>query len=225
MNRLKSLGVDERGMMNVLLIPLILTVVLLLGAIGFGTWAYVGRQDYKNNVDEKIGTATAIAVKEAQTEKDNEFIEREKQPLKDYRSPSQQGSVIIKYPKSWSGYVDESGKGSSSVDGYFYPNTVPGIQSDASYALRLQVIDKNFADEIKTFDSAIKLGKARAQPYEPINVKNVVGLRVEGEISTKQQGIMILIPLRDKTLKIYTESDQFFNDFNNNVLPNLSFTP
>ncbi len=225
MNTIRNLRADQRGIMNTLLIPLILTVVLLIGAIGFGAWAFLQRQDYKNNVDQKIATATTIAVKEADTKKDNEFIEREKQPLKDYRSPSQFGSIIIKYPKSWSSYIDESGKGSSGLDAYFHPNIVPGIQTDTSYALRVEVTDKAFADEVKTFDSAIKQGKAKAQAYEPVNVKGVVGLRVDGEIASKQQGIVILLPLRDKTIKLYTQSDQYFNDFNNNILTNFSFTP
>lgn len=225
MNSHRSLGADERGVMNTLLIPLILTVVMLLAVIGFGAWAYMGRQDYKNNVDAKIKTATEIAVQEAKTAKDNEFIEKEKLPLKSYQGSAQAGSLIVKYPKTWSGYVADSNSGNTPIDGYFYPNTVPGTASDAAYALRVQVINKTFADEIKSYDSLVKQGKATAQPYQPVNVSGVVGLRVEGEISNKKQGIMVLVPLRDKTIKIYTESNQYFNDFNNNVLPNFSFTP
>lgn len=225
MNRKQTLGIDQRGVMNILLIPLILTVTMLVFAIGFGAWAYVSRMDYKNNVTEKIDTATALAVKQAETAKDNEFVEREKQPLKDYQAPAQLGSIRIKYPKSWSGYVSDSGKGSSPLDGYFYPSTVPGVDSDASYALRVQVVERSFSDEAKGFDAAVKQGKVKVQPYQPVNVAGVVGLRVEGEISTKRQGIMVMVPLRDKTIKIYTESDKFFTDFNNNILPNFVFTP
>ena len=225
MNRSQSLTADERGMMNTLLIPFILTLVLLIGALGFGVWAFLQRQDYKNNTEQKIQTATSIAVKEAETKKDNDFIEREKQPLKDYRSPSQLGSIIIKYPKSWSSYIDENGSSSTGLDGYFNPNVVPGIKTDSVYALRVEVVSRAFSDEVRSFDSLIKQGKAKSQAYEPVNVKGVVGMRIDGEIASKQQGIMILLPLRDRTIKIYTESDQFFNDFNNNILPNFSFTP
>ncbi len=225
MKKQYGLGEDQRGVMNVLLIPLILTIVLLLASLGFGTWAFIQMQDYKNNVDDKVATATAVAVKEAETKKDNEFIEREKQPLKSYASPAQLGSINIKYPKSWSAYIDESGKGSSGLDGYFNPNIVPGVSTDTSYALRVQVVDQSFADVVRSFDSAVKQGKAKSQPYQPVNVGGVVGVRIDGEIASKQQGIIVLLPLRDKTIKLYTQSDRYFADFNNNILPNFSFTP
>lgn len=221
----KSLAADQRGMINTLLIPLIVTIVLLLFTAGFAIWAFMGRQDYKDNVDAKIATATAVAVKEAETKKDNEFIEREKQPLRDYKSPSQTGSILIKYPKTWSAYVDETGKGSSELDGYFHPSFVPGTQSDTSYALRLQVVNKSFSDQIKTYDTNVKNGKLSAQPYQPVNVANVVGSRLEGEIASGKQGVVILLPLRDKTIVLSTESDQYKADFDNNILPNLTFTP
>jgi hypothetical protein len=221
----KPLSADERGVINTLLIPLILSIVFLLGTAGFALWAFMSRQDYKNNVDVKVRTAVGVAVKETETRKDNEFQEREKQPLATYQGPATSGSIVIKYPKTWSAYVEDAGKGSKPLDGYFHPTKVPGIQSEAAYALRVEVVEQSFADVVKTFDSAVKQGKVRSQTYSPANVTTVVGLRVEGEITPRQQGIMILVPLRDKTIKLYTQSDQFYNDFNNNVLPNFTFTP
>lgn len=217
--------VDQKGAINVLLIPLIVIVLAFFGALAFGFWAYSGRQDYKNNVDEKIATAVDVAEKQTATEKDNEFIEREKQPLKEYQGPSSLGTIIIKYPKTWSAYVNDSGKGSAPLDGYFYPGVVPGVDTGASYALRLQVSEKTFSDEAKTYDNDVKQGKVSSQPYQPVNVKNVVGLRLTGEIEKGKQGIMILLPLRDKTIKLWTEAPQFEQDFDTNILPNFSFTP
>lgn len=225
MNSNNCLGKNEQGTMNVLLIPFILLTLLFVAASGFGLWAFMSRQDYKDNVDEKIQTQVEIAKKETETQKDNEFAEQEKQPLKNYQSPAALGGILIKYPKTWSAYIDESGKGSAPLDGYFHPTMVPGTQSGTAYALRVQVLEQGFADVVRSFDSPIKSGKARSQAYQPTNVKNVVGLRIDGEIASKQQGIVILLPLRDKTIKIFTESDQYYKDFNDNILPNFSFTP
>jgi hypothetical protein len=36
---------------------------------------------------------------------------------------------------------------------------------------------------------------------------------------------MIVIPLRDKTLQVWCDRPEFLPDFNNNVLPNFSFSP
>ncbi len=216
---------NEKGAINGLLIPLILSVTFLLFAIAFGFWAFASRQDYKANVDEKIATAVEIAKKQTVAEKDNEFIEREKNPLKEYAGPSSFGSVKIKYPKTWGGYVDEQGNGSVAIDAYFHPNFVPGVASDASYALRLQVVNRTFDEEARGFDSDVKQGKTTAKPYVAVNVPNSIGLRFDGEIGSKKQGTLILIKMRDKTLKIWTEADQYKKDFTENVLANLTFSP
>jgi hypothetical protein len=40
---------DEQGSF---FLPFIITAVLLVSALAFGFWAFSGRSDYKNNVDE-----------------------------------------------------------------------------------------------------------------------------------------------------------------------------
>lgn len=224
MNKLIAVRSNQRGF-NTLLVPMIISIILLLVIAGFAVWAFMSRQDYKDNTDQKIEAAVTVAVKEANAEKDNEFAEKEKNPLATYQGPSNLGSVVIKYPKTWSAYVDESGRGKSPLDGYFHPTTVPGLQSGTAYALRIEVIEKSFADEVKSYDSRINSGKTTAKAYQPVNVKNVVGLRVEGELSSSQTGRMVVLPLRDKTIKLYTESDQYYDDFDKYVLPNFSFIP
>lgn len=222
---MSNLRSDERGM-NLLIIPLVIVLVFFLATLGFGLWAYSSRQDFKNNVDQKIAAAVDVATKKTATDKDNEFIQREKQPLKDYKGPEAYGGIQVSFPKTWSAYVDDTGKGSAPLDGYFHPDYVPSVQQpNFNYALRLQVVNRSFSQELQTYDSQVKLGKATAQPYKPVNVPNVVGVKIEGEITTGKQGIMILIPLRDKTIKISTEAEQYKKDFNENVLPNFSFTP
>lgn len=215
---------DERGTANTLLIPLILTIVLLVAVSIFAVWAFMSRQDYKENADEKITAAVTIAKKQTAADKDKLFAEAEKLPLTNYQGPDALGSILVKYPKTWSAYVDDTGKGSSPLDAYFHPTTVPGVSSKTSYALRVQVLERSFSDELKSFDSQVKAGKASSKPYEAVNVPGVIGARIEGEIASKQQGIVILLPLRDKTIKIYTMSNLYYNDFNNNILPNFKFS-
>lgn len=214
----------QSGSINILIIPMILVTLLFFGALGFGLWSYSSRQDYKNNVDEKIAVAVDVGKKETATSKDNEFIEREKQPLKEYKGPTSLGTVSIKYPKTWSAYIDESG-GKEGVDAYFHPNFVPGIKTDSSFALRLQVVNSTYATELKRFDSTVKKGTTKARPYKPVNVEGIVGTQLEGELDARETGLMILIPLRDKTIKIWTEADQFKKDLVDNVLANFKFIP
>lgn len=225
MNILNRIKPNQWGTINILLIPLILVTLLVFVIGGFALWAFSSRQEYKNETDKIVETQVKIAKKETATEKDNEFTEKEKQPLKNYQGLPALGSVIIKYPKTWSGYVDDGGRGGASLDGYFYPTTVPSIQSGTAYALRVQVLNRSFSDEAKAYDSQVKSGKLKSASYTNKNIPGIIGMRLDGEIAPKQQGIVILMPLRDKTIKLFTESDQFYNDFNNNILPNFSFTP
>lgn len=217
--------INQQGSINILLIPLIFTVVALLAMTGFAFWAFTERQDYKENTDEKIESAVTIAVEEAETAKDNEFIEREKEPLKDYRSPSQFGSVFIKYPKTWSAYIDESGRGNTPLQGYFYPSFVPSTNSGRSYALRVELINRSFSQTVRSYDNFVRSGRLTSNPYQPKNVDDVVGLRLQGEISSGQQGIVILLPVRNQTLLLATESNEFYGDFENHILENLVFEP
>lgn len=220
-----KLILNTSGGINALLIPLILVIILLLAIGGFAFWSYDEMQKYKYDTDKIVATQVEIAKKETATLKDNEFSEREKDPLKSYQGPDQFGNVMIKFPKTWSGYVDDSGKGSSPIDGYFQPMVVPNIQSGTSYALRLQVVDRSFSDEVKNYDSQVKSGRVNASMYSNPNIPGIVGMRIEGELTGKQKGIVILMPLRDKTVKLWTESDLYYKDFADYVLPNFSFTP
>jgi hypothetical protein len=62
-------------------------------------------------------------------------------------------------------------------------------------------------------------------PYSLPKLPQVGGMYLTGQISQRQQGTMVLLPLRDKTLEVWTESSAYMNDFTNNVLPNLTFSP
>jgi len=55
----------------------------------------------------------------------------------------------------------------------------------------------------------------------------VAGTYLNGQINQHdqdQRGAMVVIKVRDKTLQIYTESNDYLNDFNQ-VLSSLTFAP
>ena|ERR1700741_3543726 len=209
-----------------LLIPFVLVIVLFLGALGFGVWAFAGMQDYKSHSDEKVTAAVTVAQQQTSTSKEKEFTEREKSPLKEYKGPAAFGTVTIQYPKTWSAFVTEAkDNGTTPIDGYFHPGFVPGITSGTDFALRVKVVSKQYADELKQFDSKVKSGKVKVSPYVLTKVPGTPGSMVEGEINTGQQDTMVLFQLRDKTIEISTESAQFRSDFDKIILANLTFIP
>ena len=209
------------------IIAISVLAVLLATSATFGIWAYTSRQDYKDNTDQKVTVAVEQAQKQTAEAKDLEFIDKEKLPLTHYNGPAAYGSIDVSYPKTWSAYVDESGQsGSAAVSGFFAPKVVPTITNQKNiFALRLEVVSSSYSDVLKQFESQIQANKVKVAAYALPKVPSVSGSRVNGEIITGKQGSMIILPLRDKTLKIWTESPEFSNDFDNNILANFTFSP
>jgi hypothetical protein len=217
---------QELGAINMLLIPLILVVLLFFGAAGFGFWAYGGRQDYKNNVDAKITVAVNKAKQQTQALDAQAYAEREKQPFNTYHGPQAFGSIVAQYPKTWSAYVAEDSTSNDPVDGYLYPGFVPNLQNqNSSYALRIQVTQTTYSDVLAGYTGLQQDQKVTIKPATLPKVPNVTGVRIDGQVTPQKQGSMIVLPLRNMTLKIWTEDSQFENDFNNYILPNFSFSP
>lgn len=207
--------------MGSLLLPLIIVSLLLLGALGFGYWAYAGLQDYKNNVDIKITEAVEAAEKIIAAEKESEYAEKEKSPFVTYQGPSTYGSLVITYPKTWSVYIDEGS--SAPLSGIMHPRFVPA-NDETSYALRFEVVNKAYDTELKAFDSKVKNGQIRVSAYRAPKVDSMLGSRLEGELTNKKQGVLILLPLRDKTLKLWTEGQDYRSDFDT-LLAVFNFVP
>lgn len=215
--------------------PAIIAVlaVLLIAAIGFGYWAFSGRQDYKNNVDAKVATAVAAARKDEDAKQLANYNEQLKKPYKNFTGSATFGSVSFSYPLTYSAYVDTTDS-SKPIEGYFYPGTVPGIQSGTAFALRVELVATAYSQVLGQYSSNIQQGTLKAAAYVPPKMKNVsnvqAGTLLTGKVGQDSQGnaqtgIMLVIPVRDKTLQIYTESNDFAGDFNNIVLPSLTFVP
>lgn len=216
---------DQVGMVDSWLVAFVVTLTLFVAAAGFGGWAFMSRNDYKTNVDAKISEAVAAAEKATSAKKDVEFVEKEKEPFRNYTGPVTFASVSITYPKTWSAYVDEAGKGASIIDGYFNPAVVPGLTSGSNIAVRLQVLNASFATQVATYNQQVKNNSVRVTPYRPAKVPSVTGVRIDGEIFKGKQGSMIIVPVRDKTVKVWTEASQFVGDLDKIILPSLTFIP
>lgn len=220
MNTMKN----ERGSVAGIVLVVLLSL-FLVAALGFGVWAYMGRQDYKKNVDAKIKVAVAKNTKEVQLKDAAEFAEVSKQPLKPYTGPEAFGSVQINYPKTWSAYV-VTAAGGQPLDAYFNPDFVPSASDPKSvFALRVQIVSSTYSQTLTQFQGLQKQGKVTVAPFALPKTPNQVGVRIDGQLTPTKQGSMVVLPVRDKTLKLWIESNQFISDFNTIILPNASFSP
>ena len=198
--------------------------LLFVVATIFGLWAFSSREDYKNNSDQKAADAVAIAVQQTETAKETEFVEREKEPTRTYTGPETYGSLSFAYPKTWSIYAEQESSG-TVLDVYGFPGVVPGISNEQVYAVRAEITSQSYDSEVDSLQNDIDRGLVTAEAFRPANVPSVLGLKVVGEIEREVQGQMVLLPLRDRTIKVFTEAPQFFGDFNTIILPSLTFVP
>lgn len=208
---------------NPLIIPFIVVLLLFISAGGFGVWAFMERSDYKNNSDQKSEKAVEAAKEEQKIQLEAEFAEKEKSPVDSYLGPSAFGSVAFDYPKTWSAYVEEKGTGATPIAGYLHPKFVPDITGDTSFALRFQVVEEDYSSVLKGYQSNIEKGTVSLTPYRHKADQTLLGSRIEGEIEKDKQGVIIILPIRDKSLMLWSEAPQFFNDFDKIILPSLTF--
>lgn len=209
-----------------LIVGLIIAVLLFIAAAVFGLWAFTQMQDYKNNSDKKAAVAVATANEAQKKDLEAQFAEQEKSPNKTYTSPAQYGSVALVYPKTWSAYAVESDNSSQPVDVYFYPNFVPNVAGKNNYYLRMQELSASYESTLKTYQDKAKQGTVTISTFTPALVKNATpGVIISGQLETDKKGTLVILPVRDKTLKIWTESDAAAGDFTNTVLKNLTYSP
>jgi hypothetical protein len=229
MSNMKRLG--SRGELDALLIPLILAIVLLIGAASFGYWAYSQMQNYKNNTEQISAAAVQNANQQLTKQLQAQFNEQAKSPFKVYNGPGTYGSLHIVYPKTWSAYISENAANTGTpVDGYFYPDVVPYTGTDnnnasANFALRTQILGQTYSAVLQTFQSQVQQGQVTVRPFKLAKVPSVVGVEVTGQIQQNKTGTLIVLPVRNQTLEVWTEGDQFTKDFTGIILPNMSFSP
>jgi len=216
----------QDGAITISTIVAIVMSVLFVFSLMFGLVAFTGKQSLQKDFDTKVEATIGTAVSTAEAKQAAEFAEKEKSPTKTYIGTSTFGSVTFNYPKSYSGYVVEAASsGNSPLDGYFQPGVVPVAGLDAKFALRFQVLSAAYDLQLKEFDLLVKAGKVKISPFRAAAVPSALGIRVDGELSIGKQGSLIVLPLRDKTLRIWTKSSEGVADFNKYVVPSLSFVP
>ena len=197
---------------------------LFVGASVFGFWAFGEMNKYKNDTEEIVADAVTVAVDEAETTLENEFVEREKLPTKKYVGPTTYGSVTFDYPKTWSIYEVQQESG-IVLNLYGHPKSVREDDGTRTYALRLTLTPTTYDNQVKNYESYIDSNVLKATPFRLKNVQQVLGTQYRGEIRQGVQGLMTILPLRDRSLVITSESDQFFGDYTDIILDSLTFVP
>lgn len=211
----------KKNKFNAMIIPV---VVLSLVAIVLAIFIFDYKSKYENqrdNVDAIATQRVTEAKKEQKISLDKEYEEKSKLPYLTYEGPSELGSVKISYPRSWSVYIDQN-QGKKLFDFYSHPVAVPSANLEKKYALRVAITNDSYKDALEGYEKDTKSKNITISPYQ---VSGVAGARIDGEINKDQDGSLVVFPVRDKVLYVWTEDKTYIEDFNNVVLKNLSFIP
>lgn len=201
-------------------------VVMTLGFIlstAFAIWAFIGMQENQADLDKKIANATSVAVQQAETAKEAEFVERENKPFRSYSGTPTYGSLTFSFPKTWNVYAVNKDSG-TLLDFYANPNLIPGLGRNVNFAFRVQILDTPYETEAGKLDGSVKSGKITADPYRAPLVQSELGIYLRGEIVSGKQGVMVLLPQRDKTFKLWTETEEYIDEFDE-IMETLTFIP
>lgn len=195
-------------------------LVVVLGSVAI--WALINYNEQRNTVQSQIDVAVAEARQQQAAEDEERFAEREKEPYKRFVGPDNLGRVEFDYPKTWSVHVARDGQGNRKYEAYLHPNVVPQIDNDTQYALRVEIQNRGYEDVVRSFENRVKRGDLRSSA---VAASGFNGTRLDGNFSDDIEGSMVIFQIRDKTLTIQTDAPAYRPDFNNIVLPSLSFNP
>lgn len=192
---------------------LILAIVFItttVAALGGGVWAYMNYLDQKNNTDAKISTAVATGVKNQADKDAAAFLQKEKQPNRQFAGPDDYGRLAFDYPKTWSVYVSKDTSASDTYEAYFNPVSVPPIKTDTQYALRVTIVQQDYERVLAGYDSLVKKGDLQATA---IKADGTDGTRLVGSFTKDIRGSAVIFKIRDKTVTIRSDAETFRGDF------------
>jgi len=200
----------ENGSEKSMLIIVICLIVCLVGISVLSVWLYMGYTDQKNNTNEKIAAAVAVAKNEQATIDDEKFAKREKEPLREFVGPDDYGRLAFNYPKTWSVYINKDVSKGGTYEAYLNPITVPPISATQQFALRVTIQETDYDKVLATYDSLVKKGDLKSTS---VSVEGNSGTRLDGAFTKDIRGSAVIYKIRDKTVTIRTDATTFKADF------------
>ncbi len=202
---------NAAGSIKSWMIATISLIIALVIAVSLAAWFYMNYVEQKTDVDSKIDQAVATAKKVQADEDEAKFLEREKEPKRQFVGPDDYGRVSFNYPKTWSVFVNKDASNGGTYEAYLNPVTVPPVSSTQQFAIRVIIEEKDYDKAIAGYDALVKKGDLKSSS---VKADGVNGTRLDGSFSKDIRGSAVIFKIRDKTLTIRTDANTFNNDFN-----------
>lgn len=201
----------EQGSVDGWMIGTIGCLVLFLIAGALAIWVYMMYVQEKSDIDGQIQLAETKARSDQSEIERKNFAEEAKNPRIEFVGPSEYGRVSFMYPKTWSVYIDKDGSDRGDYKAYLHPQIVPPLGgSDSRYALRVEILNSDFDKVLAQYASVLKKGDVVSSSIE---YNGNSATRLDGAFSKDFRGSVVLMKVRDKTIRFSTDSDTFKPDF------------
>lgn len=215
--------VDRNGSNG--LLKTIVIIILSLTTIAFAglfIWKQMEYASVQSDVNGQISDAVEKAKYEQKEEDLAKFSEEEKYPLRPFTGPVDYGQLSFEYPKTWSLYIASDAANGGNYVAYFNPLAVEAISDNAANALRLVIYDEPFESVVGKFQKAISDPKS-GLTMSTVEVNGIVMNRYVGKMpGTDYNGAFVIFKIRDKSVLIRTDAEQFMGDFDA-LLQTISF--
>jgi hypothetical protein len=193
---------------------LILVVILGLGAAVFGVLAvtyYSTASTATKNLQAHEAVASDKAKAEQKKADDEAYRVAGESPFRSYVAPISFGSFEIKFPKDWSGYVDQESS-NIQVGLVVNPDFVRRTNStDELAAARVQLVERTSDQYMNAYSSYVKRGTIK---QNNITVSGQQAFDLTGQFQDKKTSRMVVVPVRDKVLVFINENNKYAPEFN-----------
>jgi hypothetical protein len=205
-------------------IMFILIGILGLGTVGFGiaaVLAYNKATVATTTLGQQKAAAVDVARKDQKKDDDEANLIANESPFRSYVAPVDYGSFEIKFPKDWSGYVDNESIG-TQVSLIINPDFVRRTNgADELVAGRVQLIERSKDSYLQLYASLIKRGTLK---QADITVSGLKGYDITGTFADKKTTRQVVVPVRDKVLVFTNENSKYSSEFNQilaqaNIIP------
>jgi hypothetical protein len=205
----------ESGAISKLLLSVIVLAVLATAGLVGSVVFFLDYNQQKTNVDTKIQAQVAEAQKAQADSDEAKFLERDKEPFRQFVGPDDYGRLTFDYPKTWSVYIykDVVNPG-DTYQAYLNPASVPAISSSNIYALVVTIQTADFDSILASYNSLVKTGALQSST---VTIGSTAATRLDGAFTSTLHGSMVIFKIRDKTVTLQSEATTFTTDFNSIV--------
>lgn len=167
------------------------------------------------HLGQLVDQASSVSVAKQKQQDDAVNNKLNESPYRAYTANPVDGGFQLQIPKNWSIYSAHSDLSSTQLDLMADPNAVATNLSQTSqnaHGLHIQLLNTSLSDVNKRLEGNLKENTVTSKGT---TVSGIAATWFEGTIDDQRHnGIMITLPVRDKTMTISTETRAHLDEFN-----------